>query len=155
MKILNRLAWMLMAVSLASLLATAQEKKITEKEVPAAVMSAFRSAYPQATIKGFARERENGQLFYEIESLDDKTPRDVLYHPDGSVAEIEEGIAANDLPADAQQTIQKKYPSAVVIKAERVTQGDKVAYEVSAKQGKRRISMEFDSSGKLLKSHAR
>ena len=155
MKMFNRSAWMVLALSLVSLSAAAQEKKITEKEVPATVMSAFRSAYPQATIKGFAKERENGKLFYEIESMDDKTPRDILYHPDGSVAEIEEGIAASDLPADAQQAIQKKYPGAVVVKAERVTQGNKIAYEVSARRGKRRISLEFDSSGKLLKSHAR
>jgi hypothetical protein len=153
-RIFNRSAWMVMALSLVGLSAAAQEKKITEKDVPAAVMSAFRSAYPHATIKGLAKERENGKLFYEIESMDDKTPRDILYHPDGSVAEIEEGIAASDLPADAQQAIQK-YPGAVVVKAERVTKGDKIAYEVSARQRTRRISLEFDSSGKLLKSHAR
>jgi hypothetical protein len=36
--------------------------------------------------------------------------------------------------------------------AERVTEGNKVEYEVSARQGKKKISLVFDSDGKLLKS---
>jgi len=147
--------WIVLAISLISISTQAQERKVSEKDIPAAVMSAFRSTYPQAKIKGFAREKENGTTFYEIESVENNMPRDILYHSDGSVAEIEEGIAATDLPADAQQAIESKYPGAVVAKAERVTIGDKIAYEVSAKRGKRRISMEFDSSGKLLKSNAK
>lgn len=139
------------AVVLTSLAVAGQEKRITEKNVPAAVMTAFRSAYPQATIKGFAREKENGEVFYEIESVENKMSRDILYHADGTVAEIEETIAAGDLTPEVQQAIQKKYPGAAVVKAERVTKGDKIAYEVIARHGKRRVSLEFDSGGNLLK----
>ena len=135
--------------------AFAQEAKINEKAVPAAVLTAFKAAYPQARIRGYAREKENGKTFYEIESLDGTTHRDILYNPDGTVAEIEEGITATDLPAEAQQTIQEKYPKAVVTIAEKVTTGDKVAYEVSAKRGKQRISLEFDANGKITKSRVR
>jgi hypothetical protein len=42
----------------------------------------------------------------------------------------------------------------VVSRAERVTEGDKVEYEVSARQGKKKISLVFDSAGNLLKSTA-
>ena len=122
------------------------------------MIAAFKSAYPNATIKGYAREKEKGKVFYEIESKEGDTGRDVLYHPDGSVAEIEETVAASDLPASAQEVIHSKYPGAVVTKAEKTTektaQGDKVGYEVIAKQGKKRISLEFDADGKL-KSKAR
>ena len=145
---------MLMAIGLllVSLSASAQESKIREKDVPQAVIAAFKSTYPNATVRGYAKERENGKLFYEIESKDGDTMRDLLYNPDGTVAEIEETVAATDLPEAAQQLIHSKYPKATVNKAERVTAGTKVSYDVSAKQGAKRISFVFDAEGKLEKS---
>src|SRR5882672_11377119 len=137
------------AVSLLSVSAAAQEKKITAKEVPAAVIAAFKNSYPNAAIRGYAQEKENGKVFYEIESREGTTRRDVLYNPDGTVAEVEESIPASDLPADAQQAIKQKYPRAVIVLAEKTTAGDIVGYEVSLRNGKRRIGMEFDSSGKV------
>jgi len=115
-------------------------------------LSAFKTAYPKATIRGYAQEKENGKLFYEIESREGTMSRDVLYNPDGTVAEIEESISATDLPAEAQEAIRKQYPKAVVTMAERTTVGDKVGYEVAARQGRKRISMEFDAAGKVLSS---
>jgi len=139
-----------MAVSLLTIAAAAQEKKITAKDVPAAVISAFKTAYPNATIRGYAREKENGKVFYEIESREGTTTRDVLYNPDGTVAEIEESIAATDLPAEVQQALKEKFPKAVITKVEKTTAGDKVSYEIVARQGKKRVTIEFDSSGKVL-----
>jgi len=139
-----------MAVSLLAIAAAAQEKKITAKDVPAAVISAFKTAYPNATIRGYAREKENGKVFYEIESREGTTTRDVLYNPEGTVAEIEESIAATDLPVEVQQALKEKFPKAVVTKAEKTTAGDKVSYEIVARQGKKRVTIEFDSSGKVL-----
>lgn len=147
---ISRAALIAMAVLLVAIAAVAQEKKITGKDVPAAVMSAFKTAYPNATIRGYAREKENGKVFYEIESREGTTTRDVLYNPDGAVAEIEESLAATDLPAEVQQAMKEKYPKAVITKAERTTAGNKVSYEIVARHGKKRVTIEFDSSGKVL-----
>jgi uncharacterized membrane protein YkoI len=147
---ISRAALIAMAVSLLAIAAIAQEQKITGKDVPAAVISAFKTAYPKATIRGYAREKEHGKVFYEIESREGTTTRDVLYNPDGTVAEIEEGIAASDLPAEVQQAFKEKYPKAVITKAEKTTAGDKVSYEIVARQGKKKVSIEIDSSGKVL-----
>ena len=148
----TRLTLIAIGLLLASLSASAQETKISEKDVPQAVIAAFKSAYPNATVRGYAKEKEHGKLFYEIESKDGATMRDLLYNPDGTVAEIEETVAVTDLPAEAQQAIKSKYPKAVVTKAEKVTEGDKIKYEVSARSGKKRISLSFDADGKLLKN---
>jgi hypothetical protein len=129
--------------------ASAQETKIGRRAVPAAVISAFKSAYPTATIKGYAREKEKGKTFYEIESIDGATGRDVLYNSDGSVAEIEETIAPADLPASVLEVIHSKYAGAVVTKAEKTIQGEKTEYEVIARQGRKRITLEFDADGNL------
>jgi uncharacterized membrane protein YkoI len=150
MNMLARIALIVATVSLSGFSAVAQEKKITAKDVPAAVITAFKNSYPNATIRGYAREKEEGKVFYEIESREGVMSRDVLYHADGTVAEIEESMAATDLPADAQQAIKQKYPKAVIRLAEKTTAGDKITYEVSLRQGKKRMSMEFDASGKVI-----
>jgi hypothetical protein len=86
-----------------------------------------------------------------VESVEGQTTRDVLYKPDGSIAEIEESIPSGDLPADAQVALRAKYPGSVVTKVEKITRGDVTEYEAHAKLGKKNISMEFDASGKPLK----
>ena len=129
-----------------------QEQKISARSVPSAVIKAFKSAYPNATIKGFAREKENGKVFYEIESKDGDVGRDVLYNADGSVAEIEETVAVGDLPAAIRESINSKYPNAVITKAEKTMQGETVGYEVFAKYGKGRLVFEFDAKGNLKKA---
>ena len=148
----SRFVLVALTVSFLGVTALAQEKKITAKQVPAAVIMAFKNSYPNATIRGYAQEKEHGKTFYEIESKEGTTQRDILYNADGTVAEIEESIPPTDLPADAQQAIRQKYPKAVISLAEKTTAGDKITYEVAAKQGKRRISMEFDANGKVLSS---
>jgi hypothetical protein len=149
---MNRIVLSVFATSVLSLSAMAQEKekKITAKEVPAVVIENFQRAYPKAVIRGYASEMEDGNQYYEIESREGTTRRDVLYHPDGTVAEIEESIDANSLPPAALQAIKQKYPRAVITLAEKTTVGDKVTYEVSAREGRKRFSMEFDSDGKVL-----
>jgi hypothetical protein len=119
MNMLARIALIVATVSLSGFSAVAQEKKITAKDVPAAVITAFKNSYPNATMRGYAREKEEGKVFYEIESREGVMSRDVLYNADGTVAEIEESMAATDLPADAQQAIKQKYPKAVIRLAEK------------------------------------
>src|SRR5437660_10153612 len=112
---------MLMAIGLllVSLSASAQESKIREKDVPQAVIAAFKSTYPNATVRGYAKEREKGKLFDEIARKDGDTMRDLLYNPDGTVEELEEAVAATDLPEAARQLTHCKYPKATVNQAER------------------------------------
>ena len=145
-----RLSLTASVVSLLTFSAVAQDVKLKKKQVPRAVIAAFESAYPQATIRGYAREKENGKVYYEVESVEGQTTRDVLYNADGTVAEIEESIAAGDLPADALKALRANYPGAVVTKAEKITRGDITEYEAHARIGKKRVSMEFDASGKPL-----
>jgi hypothetical protein len=145
----RRIVLVIAAIFLAGVCASAQEKKITKKSVPAAVIKAFKSSYPNAIIKGYAREKENGKVFYEIESKDGDVGRDVLYRADGSVAEVEETVAASDLPSAIQEAISSKYAGAVITKAEKTTAGQTVSYEVVARQGKKRIALEFDAEGNL------
>ena len=130
--------------------AQGKETKIQQKDIPAPVMAAFTKAYPAAKITGSAKEDENGAIFYEIESMDGKTRRDILYSPDGKTAEIEEMIASSALPGEVKSSIEKGYHKSVIDKAEKVIRGEQVTYEVHLTVGKKKMDVALSPSGKIL-----
>ncbi len=123
------------------------DRRIPRQRVPRAVMGAFEKTYPRATIRACAREVEGGVTYFEIESVDGGTRRDLLYRSDGTVAEIEEVVSAGVLPADARQTIEALRPRAVIRTVERVTRADTTRFDVVVAQGRRTSTFTFDGAG--------
>jgi hypothetical protein len=147
--------WMVsvLLISMVSLSGLALGDEIISREaVPTGVLEAFEKAYPSATIRGYAIAREEGQLFYEIESLEGTMTRELLYKPDGSVVEIEESIDANELPLAGQKVIRDEYPEATFTKVEKVFRNSDIGYEVKLKHGDKKIGFDFDAKGKVLES---
>ena len=140
--------------------AVAQEKATPAKapnaahkvELPAAVKTAFESAYPKATIKNVSTEKHAGALCYEVESMDGTQARDLVYHADGTVVEMEEAITQADLPQPVQQAIAAKYPKGKILKAERLTRGATLLYEVRVDDGGKTHEVRFNPTGALVKS---
>ncbi len=145
------LAAVMLLASLSAAQGQEKKKKFTKSDVPAAVISSFEKAYPKATIKGASKEEEKGTTYYEIESVDGKTKRDLLYTADGKVNEIEESLDAAALPAEIKNTLNKEYPKGKVVKAEKVTHDSTVGYELHVKIGKATKEIVFDSNGKIVK----
>ena len=130
--------------------ALAQEQAIKCDKVPAAVTTAFKTAYPKATIRDCSKELEKGKVAYEISSLEDKTKRDVLYHEDGTVIVVEEAIPAGDLPDPVKLVISKKYPKGAITLAERLTHepGSSISYEIRLKHQGKTLELVYDPDGK-------
>jgi hypothetical protein len=144
---------MIFSVVLAlSLSAIAGDRKISKKDVPAAVLTAFETTYPKAVIKGLAIEKEDGKTFYEIESVDGKLSRDLLYLADGTVFEIEEGVTGADLPAAVKSAVVKEHPKGKVSKCEKTTHGSDVVYDCQVISGKAKYSMVIAPDGKVIKN---
>jgi len=120
-----------------------------QSNVPVAVRQAFKSAYPQASARGYEKVEVNGFPFYRIESVDASTHRKILYYPDGKVSKIEESIVATDLPAAAQKVISDEYEKAKITSAEKVTEAGQVNYQVSVKKGGKSFDLQFDAEGNL------
>jgi predicted nucleotidyltransferase component of viral defense system len=131
---------------------SAQEKKIATKQLPAAVQSAFHKAYPAAKINGASSEVENGKTLYEVESVDGRTNRDLLYSEDGSVVEIEETIALKALPGEVTKALKAEAGKGKVEKAEKLTKGETIQYEFVIASGKDKREVVIDASGKIVKS---
>lgn len=128
------------------------EKKIKQKDLPAAVQSAFNKSYPNAKISGAAKEVENGKTYYEIESVDGKMKRDLLYTPEGAAYEIEETIPASDLPQSVKDALQKQFQEYTITKAEKTVHGTALQYDVVLKSGKKGYEVSVGPAGKILSS---
>ncbi len=130
---------------------SAQEKKIDKNDLPKAVLNTFQKKYPDAVIKGTSIEKENGKTYYEIESIDGSRRRDLLYTKSGKVAEIEETLASNDIPDFVKSSVMKKYPNCEINKAEKITSGKRISYELVVKQGIQKQEIVLDSKGNIKK----
>jgi hypothetical protein len=129
-----------------------KEKKLAQKELPAAVMAAFQKAYPGDSISGASKETKDSVVYYEIESKAGTSERSIVYLSDGTVSEIEEGVSVSALPAAVSAGIAKHTPKGKIEKAERVTRGASVEYEVKIIAGKAKTELVLDSTGTVLKT---
>ncbi len=129
----------------------AKPKAVDLKVLPPAVLKAFKDVYPNAVIKGASKEVEKGVTQYEVESVDGKLNRDLLYLADGKAIEIEETIAPEDLPAPVKQTLAKDYSGAKVLKAEILTKDGAKAYELSIELKGKKMGVTIDPQGKVVK----
>ena len=138
---LHRYAFLL-ALAPASMLLGGQ---VPKDKVPAAVLQVFTRSYPNAVVKAYSVEKQNGKLCYEIESTDGRNTRDVLYAADGALIEMEEGLQPSDLPDAIAKAVSAKYPGGKIKKAERLTRGEHVGYEVAVLAGGKTVEMVLDA----------
>jgi hypothetical protein len=155
MKLINTFKFIVIAIlafSLFSCEKEEQEREVTAKEVPQAVLQVFNQAYPGATIKECAEETEDGQKFYEISCEFEDRKIDAIYKSDGTVAEIEEVISAEQLPEKISQTIAKEFQQFSIQLAEKVQKEGKQFFEVKLLNTKNQKKYEllFSDDGKLI-----
>lgn len=128
-----------------------QEQTFKRKDVPPAVLKAFEQAYPKAKMKGFSKEENEGKMVYEIESVEGKFRRDILYNPDGTVVSVEESLSFAELPQAVRDAIAKEYPKAKATRCEKIIKGSTTQFEVVLKSGKEKYEVIFESDGKISK----
>jgi len=131
-----------------------QDKPVSQNDIPAPVLAAFHQSYPAARIRGTSTETEKGKTYYEIESINGKQSRDILYIADGTAVEIEEAMPAKSLPAAVRHAVMKEFHHAEVTKAERVTKGAALSYEIHVRRGAQHGSVVIDTTGTVLEKHA-
>lgn len=134
-----------------------QEEAIAADSVPAAVMSAVRARFPNASVNEAARESKDGKTFYEVSLTDGSRKIDVTATPEGQLVAIEGALAVSDLPASVTQSLAAKYPGATyqIIEDVITTEGgaERLAYyEVLVETAdKKLVEVEIAPDGKVLK----
>jgi hypothetical protein len=123
-------------------------------QAPQAVLTAFHNAYPKAVIRDISEEIKDGKTYYEIESMDGTQRRDLLYMADGTVFEIEEACDIGALPKEIIATLKSKFPQGKLEKAERITRGSTIQYEVLPENGEDNLEILLDSKGTIVSQAA-
>jgi uncharacterized membrane protein YkoI len=119
--------------------ATAAEKKLQMKDLPAAVQKTVQEQTKGAEIKGLSTETEKGVTTYEVETMVNGKHRDFLVNVKGVVTEVEDETAIDSIPAAAKAAIEKRAAGGKVGMVETMTRGGATFYEAgyTSKDGKK------------------
>ena len=127
------------------------ERRVKMKDLPQAVQQTVREQSRGAIIKGFSKEVEHGQTFYEVEMKVNGHGKDVLIDPNGTVVEIEEEVALASLAPDVRVTIEQHADKGKVRKVEAITKNKTiVAYEAVVQKAGKKSEIKVAPDGKLL-----
>lgn len=111
--------------------ASAQETEFNRKDVPPVVLAAFDKTYSTAKVLEWEKEIHGGQIYYEAETVEGKVSRNVLYAPDGILAQVIEKVTLKDLPPSVTEGVKRQYSTATIRAAYKVTHADTVEYGLS------------------------
>ena len=134
--------------------ANAGEKELKKDQVPKEVIAAFEKAYPNAKGLEFEEETFAGKAAYEVEYKENGVEYEFLYSADGKLLQKEEEIDVKALPDTVVQAILKAHPKAKIKEAEKLMKpdGTVTGYEVEIKADGKKIELELDVSGNILKT---
>ncbi|MFN4144617.1 MAG: PepSY-like domain-containing protein [Runella sp.] len=119
-------------------------QKIQEKDVPAAVKTAFQKQYPTAQKVKWEKEKEN----FEVEFKIGKAETSVLLDSQGNILETETEIAVSELPKNILEYLATQHKGQKIKEAAKITDAKRtLTYEVEIK-GKDLI---FDEKGNFIK----
>ena len=111
-------------LSVAAAYAQDTEKKVKMSDLPEPVRKTVREQSKGATIRGLAKETENGITSYEVELKVNGHSRDVLIDPGGAVLAVEEEVPLNALPQAVKAELLKKAGKGKILSVESITKNN-------------------------------
>jgi hypothetical protein len=148
-----------LSIPLVALLAAAgvppahAESHVPCHTLPDAVLRHAKAEAESATIRGCVKEKENGKLTYEVETVKDGRSRDILLDASGAVLEVEQEVTADSVPAAVADAIAKAAHGGKVGMIESVTRGGAIArYETTITSKGQRREVAFTPQGAPVNS---
>lgn len=127
-------------------------KKLQMKNLPPAVQATVKEQSKGATIRGLAKEKENGKIVYELELKVDGHNKDMMIDASGKIISIEEQVELNTLPAAVQSEIAKQTGRGKIVIIESLTEnGTLTGYEAAIKTSGKSREIKISPDGKLMK----
>jgi len=93
---------------------SAQEKAITQDQIPKVVMDALLAKFPKASIDKCTKAREFFTIVYDIEFNQEGRKFEADIKENGTYINYEKSIEAAALPKAVSDAIVKKYPNSVM-----------------------------------------
>lgn len=141
----------LLMITMLGTQASAQEKKLTRSQLPAAVQRTADEQSKGATVRGYATEKDEGQTVYEVEMTVGGRSRDVTIDSTGNVLEVEEQVVFDSLPEAVRAGLKQAVGSGQITNVESLTKrGTLVAYEAHVRTGEKRSEVQVGPDGKPL-----
>ena len=124
-------------------------QKITEKDLPAPVKTAFNNKFPGATD---IKWRKESAKEYEAEFKLNNTNVSANFKTDGTWTETETTISSSELPAAVTNVVNTKYSGAVYGRTEKIEKpGAKILYEVNITVNGKKKELELNPDGSTAK----
>jgi uncharacterized membrane protein YkoI len=125
------------------------DKKVSLKNLPAAVRATVEAESKGAKVKGISSEKADGKTVYELETLVNGRIRDLMIDSAGKVYVVEEQVDADKVPAPVRQALEQK---GKIVLIESVVEAGKTTYEgqVQPNTGKK-ITLELNPDGTPVK----
>src|SRR5262249_7910837 len=128
-----------------------QEKKLNRSDLPAAVQKSVDAQIQGGTVRGFSKEEENDQTYYEAELTVNGHTKDINMDPTGAIVEVAGKGELNPLPAAVKEGLQAKAGKGKIVKVESLKKHDQlVAYEAKVVTDGKKSEVQVGSDGKPL-----
>lgn len=122
-----------------------QAQKCKAKDVPAAVMDAFKMEYPTVKKAWWGKD----SLHYHAGFFNGKAPGSVTYDITGKKVITEMQVLIEDLPLRIRDYVQKNYPGEIYKEAAQITDAAGIiTYEVEVKD----MDLIFDATGNFIQA---
>lgn len=129
------------------------EKKVKMSDLPEPVKKTVLEQSKGATIRGFARETENGQTSYEVEMKVNGHNKDVLISPNGAVLSVEEQVFLNALPTSVKAALLRRAGKGRILMVESITKDNVlVEYEAHVSRAGKKSEIKVGADGKSIDS---
>ena len=138
------------ALLLTGLSGTAQE--LANNEVPATVMSAFATAFPQAVNVEWSLRGTDYKAEFDLGAT--RKDHEARYDASGRLLTHEEEIPIAELPAIVLSAIERDHPGHALHDAERNTAAGAVTYEVEVRHFDQEWEVIYDTKGRQLQKIA-
>jgi hypothetical protein len=123
---------------------------VKAKDVPQPVLAAATKAAPNAKVKEWEKNVEDGKTTYEVSMTEGSAKFQLVFEPNGTYVAKEETIPVSSLPAAVKSAVLAKYPKATLSSAEKITHPTATEYEVVLKNAAKKEIL-LSSDGKILK----
>ncbi len=136
--------------------ARADEKaeKIEPDKLPPKIKEAVKARFPGAEVTSAEKEKENGEIVYDLELKHEGRKYEMDIKEDGTIVEIEKEI--KDVPEVISKAVKRKYPTATikeVMEVNKVTGKEEkpIHYEVTIEMAGKKKEVIVSLDGKSIK----
>src|SRR3984885_9601473 len=127
------------------------EQRITRSDLPAPVQKTADAQGAGATVVGYAKDVEKGNLKYEVQLMVAGYTKDLTIDPQGNLLEVEEEVQPDALPASVLGSLRTRAGKGRITKIESLMKHGKiVAYEAQVATGKTQSEIQVGSDGQKL-----